>query len=258
MIPLAHILASLAPNWLEAIPRWVEARLQTGSYFVLFAVLFCCGLGLPLPEDIPLLIAGAMVATGKMNLALAAICAWCGIIGGDIMLYHLGKTFGLEIRRVRLIGRHLSEKRLQQVHGMFERWGVWVVAVGRMFAGIRGAMVVVAGVTRFTFWKFLIADGLAAVVSGGLFLGLGYAFGRNMDRLRAKVAQGKEWATICVIAVVIGIVVWIWIRKRAKQQSQSRGGEGDAPSEPRPEFIGTGLARQSSTSSVESEPPRPS
>jgi membrane protein DedA with SNARE-associated domain len=199
--------------------QWIQARLQNGSYLVLFGLLFCCGLGLPLPEDIPLLIAGALVATGKMKLAFAAICAWCGIIGGDIVLYHLGKVFGLEIRRVRLIGRHLSEKRLEQVHRMFERWGVWVVAVGRMFAGIRGAMVVVAGVTRFTFWKFLIADGLAAIVSGGLFLFLGYAFGRNMDTLRRRVEQGKEWTLIGALAIGVGIGIWIIIRRRMKRRS---------------------------------------
>lgn len=202
--------------------QWIQAKMQSGSYFVLFGLLFSCGLGLPLPEDIPLLIAGALVANGKMKLALAAICAWCGIIGGDIVLYHLGKTFGMEIRRVRLIGRHLSEKRLEQVHGMFERWGVWVVAVGRMFAGIRGAMVVVAGATRFTLWKFLIADGLAAIVSGGLFLFLGYAFGRNMDALRHKVEQGKEWTLLGVLVIGIGIGIWISVRRRMKRPAEEQ------------------------------------
>ena len=42
-----------------------------------------------------------------------------------------------------------------------------------MFAGIRGAMVVAAGAMRFNFIKFVIADGLAALVSGGLFVWLG-------------------------------------------------------------------------------------
>src|SRR5882724_4242629 len=158
---------SLTLLFLEFFEQWVRARIEAGSYIVLFGLLFACGLGLPLPEDIPLLIAGAMVATGKMKLAIACVCAWCGIVGGDVVLYNLGKKFGLEARRIPGVGRHLNEKRIQQVHGMFERWGVWVVAVGRMFAGIRGAMVFVAGSTRFTFWKFLLADGIAALFSGG-------------------------------------------------------------------------------------------
>src|SRR3954468_22695287 len=127
----------------------VEGWLQAGGYFVLFGLLFACGLGLPLPEDVPLIIAGALVANGKMHLAVAAVCAWCGIIGGDIVLYHLGKKFGLEITRVPFIGKHLTKERIEKVELLFAKYGIWVVAIGRMFAGIRGAMVVAAGAIRF-------------------------------------------------------------------------------------------------------------
>lgn len=202
---------------LANVAHRVELWMQSGSYFVLFGLLFACGLGFPLPEDIPLLIAGALVANGRMNLALAAICAWCGIIGGDIVLYNLGRKFGMEVRRLPLVGHHLSQERLEQVHRMFEKWGVWVVAVGRMFAGIRGAMVVVAGAIRFTFWKFLIADGLAAVVSGGLFLALGYLFGRNMQALRQKVDEGKKYTLLAVLVIAAGVGIWIWLRQRKKR-----------------------------------------
>src|SRR5882672_8995215 len=41
------------------IQRWVTTRGFTGGVIVVFALLFACGLGLPLPEDIPLIISGA-------------------------------------------------------------------------------------------------------------------------------------------------------------------------------------------------------
>lgn len=214
MIASVFILAGFA----EHVQAWMERY----GYFALFGVLFSCGLGFPLPEDVPLLIAGAFVSTGRMNLALAAIAAWCGIIGGDIVLYHLGKTFGLEVKRLPVIGHHLNQKRIEQVHGMFERWGVWVVAVGRMFAGIRGTMVVVAGTIRFTFWKFLLADGLAAIVSGGLFLGLGYAFGRRMEWLKEHVERGKKWSLLVVIILALVAGIWIYVRQRLKRNTEKR------------------------------------
>jgi membrane protein DedA with SNARE-associated domain len=150
----------------EHVIIWVSH----GGYPVLFGLLFGCGLGLPMPEDIPLLAAGFMIGLGKFNPAIAGICAWCGIIGGDCVLYYLGKRFGLEVTKIPLIGRHLTLSRILWVEQRFKRWGVWVVAVGRLFAGVRGAMVVCAGAIRFPFWRFVVADGLAAVVSGGLFI----------------------------------------------------------------------------------------
>src|SRR3990170_6093443 len=157
----------------------VEEWFRWGGYFILFGLLFACGLGLPLPEDIPLLLAGWFVAQGKMNLAIASIIAWCGIIGGDCVLYSFGRRYGLEITRVPFVGKHVTKERILRAEELFERWGIWVVAIGRMFAGVRGAMVVAAGTIRFNFVKFVIADGIAAIISGGLFVALGYWAGRT-------------------------------------------------------------------------------
>ena len=218
----------VAAQWFTSFQHWITTQLQNGSYIVLFLLLFSCGLGMPLPEDIPLLIAGAMIAAGRMNPVIACIAAWCGIVGGDVVLYHIGKKWGLEVRKAPLIGRHLSQKRIEQVHGMFEKYGVWVVAIGRMFAGIRGAMVVVAGTTRFTFWKFLLADGVAALFSGGLFVFLGYQFGRNMDALREHVEEGKKWTLLVVAVIAIGVGVWIYLHRKNKAEDHERteGGIG--------------------------------
>jgi len=205
----------LAKFDIDALVRhWVHH----GGPPVLFLLLFSCGLGMPLPEDIPLLAAGGMVAAGQMNLALAAICGWAGIIGGDCVLYYLGKSFGSEVSKIPFIGRHVSEERMRYVEKLFERWGVWVVAVGRMFAGIRGAMVVVAGATRFTFWKFIIADSLAAIVSGGLFLYLGFVFSRRLRDLNEHVHQAKRWILIGCILLVIAVVVFVWIKNAMKRK----------------------------------------
>jgi len=214
----AIILLAVHLHIREHVFHWMEHY----GYLALFGVLFSCGLGLPIPEDIPLVFAGVFVSQGKMHLALAGICAWCGIVGGDVVLYHLGKYFGLEVKRIPVIGRHLSEKRIEYVHQKFEEWGVWVIAVGRMFAGIRGTMVVVAGTIRFTFWKFLLADGLAAVVSGGLFLMLGYWFGSNMEALKKHVEQGKKWTLLICAVLAVVICIWIYIHRQDRRKRLPR------------------------------------
>jgi len=54
----------------------VEGWFEWGGYFILFGLLFACGLGLPLPEDVPLLLAGYFIAQAKMNPVIAAV--WPG------------------------------------------------------------------------------------------------------------------------------------------------------------------------------------
>jgi len=197
-------------------PEQVQAWFEWGGYFILFGLLFACGLGLPLPEDIPLLLAGWFVAQGKMNLVIASIVAWCGIIGGDCVLYYFGKRYGLEITRVPFVGKHLTKERILKAEQLFEQYGIWVVGVGRMFAGIRGAMVVAAGATRFNFVKFVIADGIAALFSGGLFVWLGWLAGTKLGsigEMREKIKGVEHWVFGGIALVVIAFVLWLWLRK---------------------------------------------
>jgi membrane protein DedA with SNARE-associated domain len=206
-------------DWLAVFsPEQVEGWFEWGGYFILFGLLFACGVGLPLPEDIPLLLAGWFIAQGKMNVVHACIIAWCGIIGGDCVLYHFGRRYGLEITRVPFVGKHLTKERILKAEELFENYGTWVVGVGRMFAGIRGAMVVAAGATRFNFVKFVIADGIAALFSGGLFVWLGWLAGSKLgsiSEMREKIKGVEHWVILGAILVVGGFVLWMWMRKKS-------------------------------------------
>src|SRR4051812_8429816 len=207
----------LAMIHLERVAELMDIGIA--GYFVLFGLLFSCGLGMPLPEDIPLLVSGMLVGQHRMHVWAVAICAWCGIIGGDCVLYYMGHRFGLNITKVPFIGKHISKERILQAEHLFEKYGIWVVAVGRLFAGIRGAMVVAAGTIRFNFIKFIIADGLAALVSGGLFVWLGIKFGENLNYIERQITRYSRLVFILVALAVIGFVMSIWLRKRRHTRS---------------------------------------
>jgi membrane protein DedA with SNARE-associated domain len=195
----------------------VESWFEWGGYFILFGLLFACGLGLPLPEDIPLLLGGYFVANGRMHLVIACALAWLGIIGGDCVLYHFGRKYGLNITKVPFIGKHVTQERILRAEKLFERWGIWVVAVGRLFAGIRGAMVVAAGATKFNFVKFVIADGLAALVSGGLFIALGYWAGKKLGsiaEMRQRIKGVEHWVFLGIAVAVALVFLVVWIRRK--------------------------------------------
>ncbi len=212
-----HFLALLSPERVEAWVTW-------GGSLVIFALLFACGLGLPLPEDIPLLVGGYFVGQGKMNLVVVSVLAWVGIIGGDCVLYWLARRYGMGVTRLPLIGRHVTQTRILWAEQKFERHGIWVVAVCRMFAGVRGAMVVAAGAIRFNFLKFIIADGLAAIVSGGLFVYLGYLAGKHLGSIAdvRKRIQHYEHYVLTGAIVVACLLAAYFIWRRRKLTSERR------------------------------------
>ncbi len=226
-LALANVHAALPPPGPLALLHLhlhlfahIQQWMHEAGYPVLFVLLFSCGVGLPLPEDVPLLFGGYFVATGEMSLVPAAVTAWLGIVLGDCVLYSIGRRYGMAITNVPVIGSHIKRDQIDRMHDYFERYGVWVVAVGRLFAGVRGAMVLVAGTIRFTFSHFIVADGLAAIFSGGIFMGLGYYAGKRFGDLNEIHHEIEKYSmrVLLGLAVVVAVgAVIVWWRKRQRE-----------------------------------------
>ena len=221
LAPGVHHVPGAGTDSVERKIHWVLDHMDIGrkGYVVLFSLLFSCGLGVPLPEDIPLLAAGALIGSHHMELIPAAIAAWCGIVGGDCVLYWFGRRYGLNITKVPLLGKHFTKTRILRAEQLFANYGAAVVAIGRLFAGIRGAMVVAAGAIRYHFAKFVIADGLAALVSGGLFLWLGHKFGENLHTVAHHIHRSGGWILAGVVILVLVLVLWK-IRAARKEKAE--------------------------------------
>jgi len=200
----------------DRIREWITTQGFVGGTLVCFLLLFACGLGFPMPEDIPLIIAGAFLCTTPERWAIVGFACWAGIIGGDCCLYFLARRYGLEITKVPIIGKHVTIERIRYVEGLFDKYGVGVVATCRLFAGVRGAMVIAAGAIKFNFFKFVIADSLAAIVSGGLFMLLGNWVGSKIDD--ATIHRFKHYFTGGAVVLVCAFIIWIIIRRNRNRK----------------------------------------
>ena len=216
-------LPLLAAISIDTAKEWIvnNSHGWWGGALVSFAALFLCGLGLPLPEDVPLIVTGAFLVRDPHGSVLQEWLIvgglnWLGILGGDVCLYWISRKLGRGVTRLPMIGKHVTNERIDKVGGWFHEYGIGVVAVGRLIAGIRGAMVVTAGISRFNFWKFLIADGLAAIVSGGLFMLLGHWLG---DKLTDAVFKKySHWFLLTAITLGVLLVAYI-LYKRSSNKS---------------------------------------
>lgn len=184
-----------------------------GGAFTSFALLFCCGLGLPMPEDVPLILTGALLCHGVKTWAICGTLNWLGIMGGDICLYWISRTIGLRVTQLPLIRNHVTMERIEKVRGWFETYGIAVVGIGRLIAGIRGAMVVTAGVTKFNFAKFIVADGLAAMFSGAIFMVLGWLVGKHISD--ENIHHFKNYFIGGAAILTVGVVLYfVWKRRK--------------------------------------------
>lgn len=202
----------------------VEQWMQQGFYPVLFVILFIAGLGFPLPEDVPLITAGVLlnthadanIATWPMTLAVALV----GIMSGDVVLYHLGRRWGTDVVSHRFVSWIITPSRFQRMTERFQRWGIWLCFFGRFFMGIRAAMCLTAGATRFSFWRFFTADFCGALLSVPFFVGLGYWFGGMIPTIKKYVAEAQLGVLALIAIAVIAYVVYE-VRKIRRTRRQA-------------------------------------
>ncbi len=195
----------------------VQQWMLRAFYPVLLLLLVAASLGIPIPEDVPLIAAGVILAREPETATWGGtlLIALLGIMCGDVILYVLGKRWGPEVFSHRWVRRAITPKRFRRMTRLFNRYGMWMCFFARFFMGIRAAMCVTAGVTRLSFWRFLIADFAGALLSVPLFVWLGYWFANMIPTLKAYVHIVQ---LALVLLGLVACVVFFYRMKRARSE----------------------------------------
>lgn len=193
-----------------------------GYVGVLF-VLICCGLGLPLPEDVALItggiLAGYGLPRGVGSVWAMVFVGLAGILIGDSVIFRAGQTLGEKFLQTP-VGRHIPSERIERTIKLFERHGAKFIMVARFLPGVRAVTYFVAGSTGVPFWKFLLFDGIAACASAPGWVFLGYWAGKHHMLTRAwRLATNVQMGILIAAgALLLWIVVLLTMRARGNKR----------------------------------------
>jgi membrane protein DedA with SNARE-associated domain len=177
-----------------------------GAYVSVVAWLWLASVGVPVPEDIAMLTAGYLCHEGYANPAVMVPVAVVGLLCGDMFIYALGRHWGADLLAHRWTRRLATASRVKALQRRFLDHQIKTVVVGRFLPGLRSLVFLTAGAVRMSPWKFLLANGSAALVSAPAFIALGYLFTRSFTRLEARVTQIEH-----IVVVIVGVVAVAWL-----------------------------------------------
>jgi membrane protein DedA with SNARE-associated domain len=188
------------------------------TYLAIIAVLSAAGLGVPISEDLTLLLGGALAAQGVTAYWPTLAAGYFGVLLGDGLIHHWGWRMGPSAYQHKRVKKVLSPERQEKLRAHFAKHGFWTVVVGRHTPVLRAPVFFLAGASRVPLWKFLLADAVSAAVTVPAVVTLGYYFGEHLDDVRRIIHQ-VQWVAAGV--VVLAVLVWLWWRRR-------RGGSSTA------------------------------
>lgn len=184
------------------------------GYLGIALILILGGLGLPIPEEAPIIVAAVLTRNGQMTWPLAIGSCLAGVLIGDMVVYFLGYFYGEKVLGFPLTRRLLTRQRETQIKGYFHRHGFKILVSGRFVPGFRTAAYLTAGILKLPPVKLLLTDLVAATFSTLFMFGLGYAFAYQIQK---GIREVQQWVTVLV---AVSVAIWLLIRYyRAQNRS---------------------------------------
>src|SRR5262245_26986913 len=184
----------------------VRTFIENFTYLGIFLVLFGAGLGLPIPEEAPVLVAGALAHEDVIRWWIALPVCIAGVLSGDIVLYWVGHHWGERILEWRMVRYVLTREREERLMNAYRRHGVKIVFTARHVMGLRAAAFMTAGIAHIPFWKFMLVDVVAALVGVPVGFGIAFLFTDQLGRVLADVHRFERWL---VLYALVALGVWL-------------------------------------------------
>ena len=186
--------------------------LQTLGYPGIAAVVGLESMGVPLPGETTLLAASYLAATGHLSLPLVIGSAVVGAAIGDSLGYLIGSKGGR--RFLERYGKYVrvTPEKLARADGYFAHHGMKTVYFGRFIPLLRILAGPLAGASRMTYRRFLVANVAGAITWATVMGTLAYFFGKPIISILSSVGV---WALIgLIVFLVLRWAIEWWLTRR--------------------------------------------
>ena len=143
-------------------------------YGFLLLLMTASSFGLPVPEEFTLVTVGFLAYTGQnqvppspnaVNMYTLAIVSFLAVLASDILVYSIGRFNGEKLKKTKFFKKKIKQERYDKINSLFQKYSGFAIFGFRFMPGVRFPGHLTCGMSGVPFRKFLLIDGLAALVS---------------------------------------------------------------------------------------------
>ena len=214
---------AIASQHLPGVLHGLEPALNNYGYLAVVGLVLIEDFGLPVPGETILILAAVYAGTGRLNIALVGLLAFCGAVLGDNVGFALGHFGGR--RLVDRYGRYvfLTRERLDRATSFFERHGGKIIVVARFIEGLRQANGIIAGTSGMRWARFLLFNAIGAALWVAAWTSIGYLSGSHLNAIYNTATRYSTYLAIALAVAAFVIIVRRVLRRRAQGLTRDRG-----------------------------------
>lgn len=199
---------SLSQQFTDAAFKLIE----TAGYGGLSVGLIVDSAGVPVPSEVLLPLAGALVRQGRFNMVAVIAVGALAQTAGAVLAYWIGRKGGLPL--IHRYGKYVffSERELETTQRWFARYGSRLTFLGRCLPVIRTYIGYPAGVAKMPPVQFIIASLLGSLGWTTILTLLGYELAGQLDTIHHVL---DKFSLVIIVLLVVGA---IWYVSRHRKQ----------------------------------------
>ncbi len=178
------------------------------SYVGVFGLILLFSTLLPFSKTLVIVGTGILASRGIGNVPGYLLVCLAGLVTADSCYYLLGYIGGERVLRWRRFSGARERERFRQAEERFRRHEWLAVFSARFLPFLRCPIFVVAGLSRMSPLRFLLADCLSACLFVPLAILLGYYFSENQEVLVRHVRKG-EFVLALLILVILALCFFL-------------------------------------------------
>lgn len=214
----------------EPIFQWMsQFAYQPGTvYIALVGMMLLSAIGLPLPEEMTLISVGVLAFMGAnpqhfpppypgapvVNVHTAAAVAFFAVFFSDFLIYTIGRVFGRRLLYHPRVHKMFPPHLMKRVEEWTHKYGTYACGIFRFTPGIRFPGHLACGMLHFPVWKFLLIDGIAALISVPTQI---YLLAHYGEPILMKLRQFK-----LVVFAVIAILLIYFLFKKIREKMKAK------------------------------------
>ncbi len=189
-------------NWTYLVVG-VMAFFETGAF-----------VGLIAPGETFLIFGGVVAGQGTISLVALIAIVWTCAVLGDLASFFAGRRLGRAFLVKHGPKVQITEERIHQVEGFFDRHGGKAIFLGRFVGLVRAVNPFLAGSSGMPLKRFLPYDIVGAGAWATMLLVLGYIFWQSFDRVLHYAEQG----TLALGTTIVVIAGGVWLYRHFRHE----------------------------------------
>ena len=183
---------------------WINDLVTNYGYVIVALLVGIESIGVPVPGETALVAASLFASRGHLNPWIVAAVAVGGAVVGDNIGYAVGRRWGHRLTKMPGVRRLYDERRLAVADRFFSKHGFLAVFLGRFVALLRICAGPLAGMHQMPWPRFLVANGLGAIVWVGAVVGVTVALG---DQALALIQRSGYLGLALVVLLAAALAV---------------------------------------------------